>query len=138
MTDRSATVLCRFETDIPRHRVGQNQSCKLHRMTHTPSRSAVTCRKGSMMSNLSTNDDNFSEKIANGSFTLVIQRKDTTLDILNNLSAVWSELLEHFREAHCEDPELALEDIDAAMWVLCVMKTNLNVAELELERRFSM
>jgi hypothetical protein len=90
------------------------------------------------MSNLSTNDDNFSEKIANGSFTLVIKRKDTTLDILNNLSAVWSELLEHFREAHCEDPELALEDIDAAMWVLCVMKANSNVAESELERRFSM
>jgi hypothetical protein len=48
------------------------------------------------MSNLSTNGDNFSEKIANGSYTLVIKRKDTTLDILNNLIAVWSELSEHF------------------------------------------
>jgi hypothetical protein len=90
------------------------------------------------MSNLSTNDDNFSEKVANGSFTLVIRRNDTTLEILNNLNAVWNELLEHFRDAHCEDPELALEDIDAAMWVLCVMKTNVNVAEAEMERRFSM
>jgi hypothetical protein len=89
------------------------------------------------MSNLSTNDDNFSEKVANGSFTLVIRRNDTTLDILNNLNSVWSELLEHFRGAHCEDPELALEDIDAAMWVLCVMKTNVNVAEAEMERRVS-